>query len=93
MTVCWDRFCSDTSATTLSASADLSPRTIDSYRDAFKLLIRFLERRPGVKADNLGVNDLDAPCTLGFLEDLERSRGNGARTRNVRLAAIRSFIR
>lgn len=69
-----------------------SPRTISSYRDCFKLLIRFMEHR-GIKADGLGVADVDAPNVLAFLEDLERRRGNAARSRNARLAAIRSFLR
>ena len=77
----------------LIGQRNLSPQTINSYRDTFKLLIRFLERRRRAKADGLCVTDLDAPCILAFLEDLERSRGNSARSRNVRLAAIRSFIR
>jgi len=77
----------------LIAQRNLSPCTIAAYRDSFKLLIRFMEHRRGVKADALRVADVDAPCVLAFLDDLERQRGNGARSRNSRLAAIRSFIR
>jgi site-specific recombinase XerD len=77
----------------LIGQRNLSPQTVRSYRDTFKLLIRFLEQRRRVKSDCLSVIDLDASCILAFLKDLERGRGNGARTRNVRLAAIRSFIR
>jgi site-specific recombinase XerD len=77
----------------LIGQRDLSPRTVNAYRDTFKLLIRFLEQRRGMKVDNLCVSDLDATCILAFLEDLERRRGNGPRSRNARLAAIRSFIR
>ena len=77
----------------LIGQRDLSPQTISAYRDTFKLLIRFLEQRWGVKADSLCATDLDAPCILAFLDDLERRRGNSARSRNARLAAIRSFIR
>jgi site-specific recombinase XerD len=76
----------------LIGQRNLSPRTISSYRDCFKLLIRFMEHR-GIRADGLGVADLDAPNVLAFLEDLERRRGNTARSRNARLAAIRSFLR
>ncbi len=72
---------------------NLSPQTVKSYRDTFKLLIRFADQWRGAKADSLCVDDLDAPCILAFLRDLERRRGNGPRTRNARLAAIRSFIR
>ena len=72
---------------------DLSPRTISAYRDTFKLLLHFLQRRYRKQADELSVLDLDAPRILAFLDDLEQRRGNSARSRNVRLAAIRSFIR
>jgi len=71
----------------------LSPRTIASYRDTFRLLLDFLERCCGRQADNLRVKDLDASTVLGFLDDLERHRGNSARSRNLRLTAIRSFVR
>lgn len=77
----------------LISQRDLSPRTIGSYRDAFRLLLRFLERRYRIKPDTVCVEDLDAPRVLMFLDDLERRRGNTARTRNARLAAIRSFLR
>jgi integrase/recombinase XerD len=77
----------------LLGQRNLSPRTINSYRDTFKLLILFLEQQWRMKPDDLCVTDLDAPYILAFLENLERNRGNSVRTRNVRLAAIRSFIR
>lgn len=72
---------------------DLSPRTISSYRDTFRLLLRFLRQRYHIQPDVVCVDDLDAPRVLAFLADLEESRGNCARSRNVRLAAIRSFLR
>ena len=72
---------------------NLSPRTISAYRDTFKLLIHFLERRYRKKADALSVPDLEPSRILAFLDDLERKRGNCPRSRNARLAAIRSFIR
>lgn len=71
----------------------LSPRTIATYRDTFKLLLAFFERCRGRKPDDLRVQELDADTILSFLDDLELHRGNCARTRNLRLAAIRSFIR
>jgi integrase/recombinase XerD len=77
----------------LVSQRDLSPRTVDSYSDAFRLLLRFLERRYRIKPDSVCVDDLDAPRVLAFLDDLERRRGNTARTRNARRAAIRSFLR
>lgn len=72
---------------------NLSPQTVSAYRDTFKLLIHFLEQRYRKKAEELSVADLDAPRILAFLDDLERCRENCARSRNARLAAIRSFIR
>jgi integrase/recombinase XerD len=77
----------------LVSQRDLSPRTIDSYRDMFRLLLAFMERRYHIKPDVVCVDDLDAPRVLTFLDDLERRRGNTARTRNARRAAIRSFLR
>lgn len=77
----------------LIGQRNLSPQTIKSYRDTFKLLLRFLEQHRRTKTSSLCVGDLDAPRILAFLADLERSRGNSPRTRNARLAAIRSFIR
>ena len=59
----------------------------------FRLLLAFLERRYRIKPDVVCVDDLDAPRVLAFLDDLERRRGNTARTRNARRAAIRSFLR
>jgi site-specific recombinase XerD len=77
----------------LVSQRDLSPRTIESYRDTFRLLLKFLECRSRIKPDLVCVDDLDAPQVLRFLDDLERGRGNVARTRNARLVAIRSFLR
>ena len=77
----------------LIGQRNLSPHTVSAYRDTFKLLIRFLEKRYRRKADKLSVLDLSVPRVLTFLDDLERRRGNSARSRNARLATIRSFIR
>lgn len=77
----------------LIGQRDVSPQTINAYRDTFKLLLRFLEKRYRMKADELSVVDLSAERILAFLDDLERRRGNSARSRNARLASIRSFIR
>ena len=77
----------------LIGQRDLSPRTIASYRDTFRLLLGFLEHRYRIKPDNVCIEDIDAPQVLKFLDDLECRRGNTARTRNNRRAAIRSFLR
>lgn len=70
-----------------------SPHTIASYRDSFRLLLAFAKKRLGKNPSCLDVQALDAPFLAEFLHHLEVERGNGARTRNVRLAALRSFFR
>jgi integrase/recombinase XerD len=70
-----------------------SPRTVASYRDAFRLLLTFAQGRLKRSPTTMSVVDLDADLVLAFLDHLERGRGNSARSRNARLAAIRSFVR
>src|SRR5690606_18128668 len=77
----------------LLAQRDVSPRTVASYRDAFRLLLRFAQDHNQKTAATLTLLDLDAPVVLAFLDHLEHERRNGARTRNARLAALRSFFR
>ena len=69
-----------------------SPNTVSGYRDAFRLLIRFATDRLKKTPSNLTIEDLDPSLVIDFLEHLEVERGNIARTRNNRLAAIRSFF-
>ena len=71
----------------------VSAHTIASYRDTFTLLLRYAEQRTGRAACTLSFQDIDAPLILDFLDHLEADRGNSARTRNLRLTAIRSFMR
>lgn len=71
----------------------VSTRTIESYRDTFELLFGFVESRTGKSPSALSLADIDAPLVLDFLDHLETERGNTARTRNARLAAIHSFMR
>ena len=70
-----------------------SPHTVASYRDTFRLLLQFAQRRLGKAPSHLTVPDLDTPLLGAFLNHLERERKNSARSRNVRLAAIHSFFR
>lgn len=70
-----------------------SPHTIASYRDTFRLLLRFAQKRLHKSPSQLVMEDLNAPFLGAFLHDLESHRGNGARSRNLRLTAIRSFLR
>lgn len=77
----------------LAAQRGASTHTIASYRDAFELLLRYAEKETGRPPSSLTMEDLDAPLILAFLDHLEQRRGNTARTRNARLAAIHSFMR
>ncbi|KPK36410.1 MAG: integrase [Gammaproteobacteria bacterium SG8_47] len=77
----------------LVSERGVSAHTIASYRDSFGLLLRYAETRTGRAASTLTVQDLDAPMILSFLDHLESERKCGARTRNLRLTAIRSFMR
>jgi integrase/recombinase XerD len=70
-----------------------SPNTIASYRDTFRLLLGFAQSRLKTAPSMLSLKDIDAPLVGGFLDDLEKERGITARSRNTRLAAIRSFFR
>jgi integrase/recombinase XerD len=70
-----------------------SPHTIAAYRDTFRLLLEFAQERLAKPPAILGLEDLDAPLIGAFLDHLEKQRGNGARTRNARLAAVHSFFR
>lgn len=70
-----------------------SPHTIAAYRDTFRLLLRFAEKQLGREPTRLLLTDLDASFIDTFLHHLERDRKTSARSRNVRLSAIRSFFR
>lgn len=72
---------------------EASPHTISSYRDTFRLLLTFLEKRLRKLPSQLSLEDLDAPIIAEFLNAMERERGISARSRNLRLTAIRSFFR
>ena len=70
-----------------------SRHTVESYALCFKLLVVFAADKHGVRPGKLEIGHLDIATILEFLEHLERDRGNGVRTRNTRLAAIKSFFR
>lgn len=69
-----------------------SPHTVAAYRDTFRLLLRFAQARLGKAPAALPLAALDAPLIGAFLDHLETERHNGVRSRNARLAAIRSFF-
>ncbi len=77
----------------LTAQRQASPHTIAAYRDALRLLIVFAAEHANTEPSRLDFGDLDAPLIGEFLEHLSQRRGNGARTRNARLAAIHSLFR
>lgn len=76
----------------LAAQRRASPATIATYRDALRLLLVFAAEKLGKPPVRLDIKDLDRDLVLAFLDWLEISRGNCVRTRNARLAAIRSFF-
>ena len=69
----------------------VSPRTVAAYRDAFRLLLGYAEQTLGKKPAKLTLEEFNADLILGFLSNLESERHNAVRSRNARLAAIRSF--
>ena len=69
-----------------------SPHTIASYRDTFRLLVQYALRALRKAPAALDIGDLDTDFLGAFLTHLETERGNDARSRNTRLAAIRSFF-
>ncbi len=76
----------------LVSQRDASPATIAAYRDTFRLLPGFAAGRARKTPSTLGIADLDAPMITAFLQHLQDERGNSARTRNARLAAVHSFF-
>ena len=76
----------------LLCQREVSPNTIASYRDTFRLLLTYTHQKTGITPARLQLTDLDAPLIGAFLEHLETERGNSPRTRNVRLASVHSFF-
>ena len=70
-----------------------SPQTIGAYSSTFRLLLDFAQHQLGKPPSALELNDLDAQLITTFLAHLEHDRHNSVRTRNARLAAIRSMFR
>lgn len=71
---------------------DLSANTIASYRDTWRMLLKYLTTTLAASADLIDFDAVTAANVTGFLDHLEDERGNGARTRNARLTAIRSVL-
>ncbi len=83
--------CESFFAKRLMAQRNASQHTISSYAHTFRLLIKFAQKRLGTPPSKLTLPELNAPFLVEFLDDLEATRGNDARSRNARLAALRSF--
>ena len=69
-----------------------SPHTISSYRDTFRLFLRFVKQHLHKSPSRLTFAEINAPLIVAFLDDLQKQRSVTARTRNLRLTAIRSFF-
>ena len=77
----------------LTRQLQASPRTIASYRDTLRLLLCFTHEKTGKQPATLDWDDLSETVIAAFLEHLETDRHNSARTRNLRLTAIRSLFK
>ncbi len=77
----------------LAGQLDASPNTIAGYRYTFRLLLRYASQRRSTPPTKLKIEDIDAALIGDFLAHVEKVRRNCARSRNTRLAAIRSFYR
>lgn len=71
----------------------MSPHTILSYRDSFKLLLEFLIQQKNIATAALEIEDIGSAEVIAFLDYLESNRKNRIGTRNIRLSAIHSFFR
>lgn len=83
------RFFTDRLYTQMGASQ----HTIASYRDTFRMLLQFASEETNKPPTSLGISDLNVNMIGNFLNHIENNRNNSARSRNTRLAAIRSFFR
>src|SRR6266581_3357370 len=77
----------------LTQQRALSPQTIAAYRDAFMLFLGFAEARLGRSPAQLTLADITPDLIMAFLDHLEQARHNSVRSRNARLAALRSFLK
>jgi site-specific recombinase XerD len=77
----------------LTQQRALSAQTIAAYRDGFVLFLGFAESRLGKSPDAITLADITPDMIIAFLDHLERQRHNSVRSRNARLAALRSFLK
>ena len=77
----------------LVAQRAVSPRTVACYRDALLLFLDFASRRLGKAPTTMQLADLHPDLILAFLDHLEQDRKNSVRSRNLRLTALRAFLK
>lgn len=77
----------------LTQQRALSAQTIAAYRDGFVLFLKFTEARLGKSPAAMALADITPELIMAFLDHLERQRHNSVRSRNARLAALRSFLK
>ena len=77
----------------LMTQRNVSPETVKSYRDTFRIFIKYLGDTHKIKPSAMTITCLEAEYILGFLDSLEKVRGNQPKTINARLSAINSFLR
>lgn len=77
----------------LTQQRALSPQTVAAYRDGFVLFLEFAEERLGKAPAAMALADITPELIMAFLDHLERQRHNSVRSRNARLAALRSFLK
>jgi len=77
----------------LMQQRQVSPHTISSYRDTFRLFLLFVQQRLHMPPERLSFASIDAPLIVAFLDHLEKHRDLSVRSRNLRLTAIHSFFR
>lgn len=77
----------------LPSQKNVSKNTIQSYRDTFKLLIKYCQETKNIQTERITLDFLSSKLLTGFLEWLEKDRKCSISTRNQRLSAIHSFFR
>src|SRR5438067_11179090 len=71
----------------------VSPRTVASYRDALVLFLAFVEQHIDKSPTAIRLADIESDLILAFLDHLEQQRHNSVRSRNLRLTALRAFLK
>lgn len=77
----------------LVAQRAVSPRTVACYRDAMMLFLDFASRKLSKAPTSLRLVDIQPDLILAFLDHLEHGRNNAVRSRNLRLTALRAFLK